>query len=376
LARALFVQPTFLLLDEPTNHLDLDAVIWLGAYLKKYKKTLLLVSHDRDFLNDIVTDILDIREQKLVHYKGNYDSFEKGLAQKKAEYEKQFKKEEKALKQAQREQARSSKSTTVKEKIEKQGGPMKKAAKEYTVEFTFPDPPELPPPIIQIKQASFGYQEGEDYLIFRDLELNVGPTSKIGIVGPNGSGKSTLMNLMLGALEPTRGEIIRSRKIRSAKFFQHSVDQLNMNDNPINYIHSLQPELKEQDIRNKLGFFGLKGKQNHEKAIALLSGGQKSRVMFLEMALKEPHIMFLDEPTNHLDIQAVDGLAAALMEFSGGVVLITHDQRLVSRVCDELWVCHGFKEKSVEVYEGTFEDYKQSVIDEMPDEWFMDDRDE
>jgi len=253
---------------------------------------------------------------------------------------------------------------------------MKKVGKEYTVELAFPNPPELAPPIVQIKNASFGYVPGEENLIFKDLELNVGNRSKIGIVGPNGTGKSTLMNLILGALEPTAGEIIRNRKLRTAKFFQHAVDQLNMNDNPINYVHSLFPELKEQDIRNKLGGFGLKGKQNHEKAIALLSGGQKSRVMFLEMALREPHIMFMDEPTNHLDIQAVDGLAQALIDFDGGLVLITHDQRLVSRVCDELWVCRGILDKTVEIYDGTFDDYKQEIIDEMPDEWFLDDKDD
>jgi len=192
--------------------------------------------------------------------------------------------------------------------------------------------------------------------------------SKIAIVGPNGAGKSTFVNLVIGELEPTAGEIYRNPHLRIAKFSQHFVDQLTMTETPIEYISKKFKDLKPQEVRNKLGMFGLHG-GTHTQPITLLSGGQKSRVCLCELSLTMPHILFLDEPTNHLDIQSVDALAEALIKWQGGVVFITHDQRLVSRVAKDLWVCKG--DSSVLCYEGTFDDYKQEIIDEMPDEWFL-----
>lgn len=343
LACALFVQPTLLLLDEPTNHLDLDAVIWLEAYLRKYKKTLIVCSHDREFLNAIVTDILVIDELKLHHFKGNYDAYEQTKLQKQREQERRAGREGRKLRVSRRK-----------------------------VSFHFSDPPELAEPVLQVKSASFVYANEKDN-IFEDLELNIAAHSKIAVVGPNGSGKSTLLNLLIGHLEPTQGEILRNRKLRVAKFSQHLIDQLNMNESAIAYIHRRYPHLREQEVRNSLGAFGLKGRANHEKNINLLSGGQKSRVALLEIALAEPHILFMDEPTNHLDIQSVDALADALRQYTGGVVFVSHDQRLVSRVADELWVCKGKLNGTVELYNGTFEDYKKELINEMPSEWFLDD---
>jgi len=197
--------------------------------------------------------------------------------------------------------------------------------------------------------------------------------SRIAIVGPNGAGKTTLMNLILGDLEPTKGEILRNRNLRVAKFSQHFIDQLTMTDTPVVYIGKIFPDMKPQDVRNKLGMYNLKGTL-HNQPISLLSGGQKSRVAMAEIGLKIPHIFFLDEPTNHLDIQSVDALAQALQEFKGGVVLITHDQRLVSTVANELWVCRG--DGGVEIFDGSFNDYKQQIIDKMPDDLFFDSDDE
>jgi len=200
--------------------------------------------------------------------------------------------------------------------------------------------------------------------------LNIDCDSKIAIVGPNGVGKSTLMNLMLGDLQPSEGEIYLNPHLRVCKFSQHFVDQLNMSDNAVEYLMKKFKELKPQEIRNKLGMFGLKG-TSHTQPISLLSGGQKSRVCLCEMSLTMPHIMFFDEPTNHLDIQSVDALASALVEFNGGIIFITHDQRLVNVVAKELWVCKG--DKKVHRYEGSFDDYKQEIIEKMPDEWFLSD---
>jgi len=232
----------------------------------------------------------------------------------------------------------------------------------------FRDPTALKLPVVQIKNVSFSYPNQP--LLFGKLELNLDATTKIAIVGPNGVGKSTFMNLIIGELQPTVGEIYRNPHLRVSKFSQHFVDQLTMQDTPIEYINKKFIELKPQEVRNKLGMFGLKG-NTHTQPISLLSGGQKSRVCLCEMSLTVPHIMFLDEPTNHLDIQSVDALAEALIDFKGGIVFITHDQRLVNRVADELWVCKG--DNKVKRYEGTFDEYKQEIINEMPDEWFQSD---
>jgi len=261
----------------------------------------------------------------------------------------------------------------IKKRKLKKKGIIEKAGKEYSVKFIFKDPGPLGYPVIQIKNASFGYKPGEENYLFKDLELNLDLKSRIAIVGPNGAGKSTLMNLILGELEPTKGEILRNRNLRVAKFSQHFIDQLTMTDTPIEYIGKKFPEMKPQDVRNKLGLYNLKGALHH-KPISLLSGGQKSRVAMAEIGLKLPHILFLDEPTNHLDIQSVDALSQALQEFTGGVVLITHDQRLVSTVANELWVCRG--DMGVEIFEGSFDDYKQEIIEKMPDDLFIDSDDE
>jgi len=293
-----------------------------------------------------------------------------GKYRKKKQHEKQHKIQKKKLEDLNEKQTKNARDQ--KKKIEKKGI-IEKAGKEYSVKFIFKDPGPLGYPVIQIKNASFGYKPGEENYLFKDLELNLDLKSRIAIVGPNGAGKSTLMNLILGELEPTKGEILRNRNLRVAKFSQHFIDQLTMTDTPIEYIGKKFPEMKPQDVRNKLGLYNLKGALHH-KPISLLSGGQKSRVAMAEIGLKLPHILFLDEPTNHLDIQSVDALSQALQEFTGGVVLITHDQRLVSTVANELWVCRG--DMGVEIFEGSFDDYKQEIIEKMPDDLFIDSDDE
>jgi len=329
------------------------------------------VSHDREFLTGIVTDIIDLRDKKLCYYRGNYETFEKGLELKKKQEEKEYKLKMKALKEAQAAQTKDARDK--KKKIEKEvGGKVEKLkpAKDYSVHFLFKEPPKLKIPVIQIKSVSFHYPDKPN--IFENIELNMDCDSKIAIVGPNGAGKSTFVNLIVGELEPTVGEIYRNPHLKVAKFSQHFVDQLIMTETPVEYIGRKFKELKPQEIRNKLGMFGLHG-NTHTQAISLLSGGQKSRVCLCELSLLQPHILFLDEPTNHLDIQSVDALADALIKWEGGLVFITHDQRLVSSVAKELWVCKG--DSSVLVYEGTFEEYRQEIIDKMPDEWFLSDED-
>jgi ATP-binding cassette subfamily F protein 1 len=366
LARALFLNPDLLILDEPTNHLDLNAVIWLEAYLHRWKKTLLVVSHDRDFLNYFVTDIIHLNKQKLNYYKGNYDTFERTVLLSERTEDKARKKEQKTLDAIHKTQ--TTKGKAEKAKMESKGLKAKKE-KAYEVEFNFPDPGHLPPPVIAVSDASFTYDTSlpEDQWILKDIDHHIDMDSRIAIVGPNGAGKSTFINMVLGELEPTRGEVVRNRKLRTIKFAQHFVDELEMAENALAYIQKNHPDMDPQDIRNRLGMFGLTGK-THTNPIALLSGGQKSRVMFTNIAITSPHIMFLDEPTNHLDMQSVDALADGLQQFPGGIVLISHDQRLLTKVCDVLWIIDG--DQQVRRYEGTFEEYRQELIDAMDDSIF------
>jgi ATP-binding cassette subfamily F protein 1 len=292
--------------------------------LRKYDKTLVIVSHDREFLNDIVTDIIHIDDKKLKYYKGNYDGFVKlrDIENKKDNKEK----------------------------------------KEKKIQFIFRNVNKVKIPVIQVKDISFSY-DGE-VNIFENLELNLDCDSKIAIVGHNGSGKSSLLKVIAKELHVTNGEVYHSPQLRIAKYSQHFVDQLIMTMTPIAYINSKFKHLKTQEVRNALGMFGLHGK-THEKPIELLSGGQKSRVCFCELSLTFPHVLFLDEPTNHLDIESVEALADSLNKFKGGVIFITHDLRLVSKVAKELWVCKG--DKTVVNYDGTFEEYKQGIIDALDD---------
>lgn len=368
LARALFVVPDLLILDEPTNHLDLNAVIWLEAYLKRWKKSLLVVSHDRDFLNYFVTDIIYIHNLSLEYFKGDYDTFEKASEQTKRQQEKAFKKQQKALDKIQRDQTQKDREN--KQKIIK-SGLVQAVERDYSVKFEFEDPGQLKPPVIQVKDAEFGYDPAKDPL-FSHVELNIDMDSRIAVVGPNGVGKSTFMSLMLGELEPTSGEIIRNRHLRTVKFAQHFVDQLEVASSAVDYIQRLYPDMTPLDIRQVLGRFGLKG-TTQTQSIESLSGGQKSRVMLVSIALKKPHMLFLDEPTNHLDIQSVDALSESLKEFPGGIVLISHDQRLISNVCNEIWVV---RKGAVDIYDGTFEDYRDELISNMDDSLFESDDEE
>ena len=394
LARALFIEPTCLLLDEPTNHLDLRAVIWLEEYLMRWKKTLLVVSHDRDFLNSVSTDIIHLHDQKLSQYRGSFESFEEMYEQRRREANKAFEKYEKQMKQAKQAKQGQAKSkqadvrAQAKKDAEKKG--QKKGSKgmmqdddddmrgegaaprkwnDYQVEFHFPTPTELPPPLIGLTDCHFKYPGLETFGL-ENLNLGIDMGTRVGIIGPNGAGKSTLMNLLAGDLEPTQGDSRRSHKLRIGRYSQHFVDVLAMDENPVQYLMRkyLKPEggsYKPEEIRAKLGKFGLPG-HNHLTPIVKLSGGQKARVVFTSIHLSNPHILLMDEPTNHLDMQSIDALGDALDEFEGGVVLITHDAHICSKVLDaetsEIWVVD---EGEVKKFDGDFEDYRRELVAEI-----------
>ncbi|OWM64583.1 ABC transporter F family member 4 [Punica granatum] len=387
LARALFVQPTLLLLDEPTNHLDLRAVLWLEEYLCRWKKTLVVVSHDRDFLNTVCTEIIHLHDQKLHFYRGNFDDFESGYEQRRKEMNKKFEIYEKQVKAAKRSGNRvqqekvkdRAKFAAVKaaSKDKSKGKvdedePLPEAPKkwrDYSVEFHFPEPTELTPPLLQLIEVSFSYPNREDFRL-SDVDVGIDMGTRVAIVGPNGAGKSTLLNLLAGDLVPMEGEVRRSQKLRIGRYSQHFVDLLTMDETPVQYLLRLHPEQeglsKQEAVRAKLGKFGLPS-HNHLTPIAKLSGGQKARVVFTSISMSRPHILLLDEPTNHLDMQSIDALADALDEFTGGVVLVSHDSRLISRVCEdeeksEIWVV---EDGTVKTFPGTFEEYKEELQREI-----------
>ncbi|XP_078445065.1 general control non-repressible 4 [Wolffia australiana] len=393
LARALFVQPTLLLLDEPTNHLDLRAVLWLEEYLTRWKKTLVVVSHDRDFLNTVSTDIIHLHDLKLHFYRGNFDEFEVGYDQKRKEANKKFETYDKQIRAAKRSGSRAQQEK-VKDKAKfaaakeasksrskgKAAGddddePRPAAPKrwrDYTVEFHFPEPTELTPPLLQLMDVSFAYPNRPDFKL-SDVDVGIDMGTRVAIVGPNGAGKSTLLNLLAGDLQPGEGEVRRSQKLRIGRYSQHFVDLLTMEETPVQYLLRLHPDQegfsKQEAVRAKLGKFGLPS-HNHLTPIAKLSGGQKARVVFTSISMSKPHILLLDEPTNHLDMQSIDALAEALEEFSGGVVLVSHDSRLISRVCEDeeksqIWIV---EDGTVCIFDGTFEDYKDDLLKQIKEE--------
>ncbi|XP_057317696.1 ATP-binding cassette sub-family F member 1-like [Hydractinia symbiolongicarpus] len=375
LARALFMEPTLLLLDEPTNHLDLNAVIWLDNYLQQWKKTLLVVSHDQHFLDNVCTDIIHLDQQKLFYYRGNYSSFKKMYKQKLREHEKAYEKQEKqirALKASGKsgKQAEAQAKVTTSRKKEKnmskreqeetstQQAELLQRPKEYKVKFTLKNPPPLNPPILGLKDAKFGY-EGQP-LLFTKVDFGLDMNSRVAIVGPNGVGKSTFLKMLIGKMTLLDGESIKNPRLRIGFYNQHSADQLTLEESPVEYLQRCF-NMDYQNSRKLLGRFGLAG-HAHTIKIKDLSGGQKSRVALADMASREPDIIILDEPTNNLDIESIDALADAINEFTGGVVIVSHDARLILETNCQLWVV---EDKSIEEIDGDFEDYRKELLEAL-----------
>ncbi|XP_032997454.1 ATP-binding cassette sub-family F member 1 [Lacerta agilis] len=374
LARALFMEPTLLMLDEPTNHLDLNAVIWLNNYLQTWKKTLLIVSHDQGFLDDVCTDIIHLDMQKLFYYRGNYMTFKKMYQQKQKELLKQYEKQEKKLKDlkaggksTKQAEKQTKEALTRKQQKCRKKNPDEEASevpellkrpKEYTVKFTFPNPPPLSPPILGLHGVDFCY-EGQKPL-FKNLDFGIDMESRICIVGPNGVGKSTLLLLLTGKLTPTRGEMRKNHRLKIGFFNQQYADQLNMQETATEYLQR-NFNLPYQDARKCLGRFGLES-HAHTIQICKLSGGQKARVVFAELSCREPDVLILDEPTNNLDIESIDALGDAINEYKGAVIVVSHDARLITETNCHLWVV---EDRSVNQIDGDFEDYKREVLEAL-----------
>lgn len=362
LARALFCEPDLLLLDEPSNMLDVPSITFLANYLQSYPSTVLVVSHDRAFLNEVATDIIHQHSQRLDYYRGaNFDAFyatrEERKKTAKREYENQM--AVRAHLQAfidkfRYNAAKSSEAQSRIKKLEKMPV-LEPPEAEYSVKFKFPDVEKLSPPIVQMTDVTFGYTK--DKILLRNVDLDVQLDSRIGIVGPNGAGKTTVLRLLIGKLTPTSGLISQNPRLRIGFFAQHHVDALDLNTSAVSFMAREYPGKTDEEYRRQLGAFGITGTTGLQK-MALLSGGQKSRVAFACLALTNPHILVLDEPSNHLDIEAMDALADALNEFQGGVLMVSHDVTMLQTVCTSLWVCDN---GTVEKFPGDVQAYKKRI---------------
>ncbi|KAL8915711.1 MAG: hypothetical protein Q9172_006735 [Xanthocarpia lactea] len=370
LARALFCEPDLLLLDEPSNMLDVPSITFLSTYLQSYPSTLLVVSHDRAFLNEVATDIIHQHSERLDYYKGsNFDSFyatkEERRKTAKREYENQMVQRQHLqtfIDKFRYNAAKSSEAQSRIKKLEKMPH-LEPPESEYTVHFKFPDVEKLSPPIIQMSNVSFGYDPLKAPLI-SNVDLDVQLESRIGIVGPNGAGKTTVLKLLIGQLQPSAGLISQNPRLRIGFFAQHHVDALDMNASAVTFMARSYPGKSDEDYRRHLGAFGITGTTGLQK-MALLSGGQKSRVAFACISLTNPHILVLDEPSNHLDIEAMDALSSALRAFQGGVLMVSHDVTMLQTVCESLWVCDR---GTVEKFDGDVKAYKKRIqkqADEM-----------
>lgn len=369
LARALFVRPTLLLLDEPTNHLDLEACVWLEEYLKRYNRILVVNSHSQDFLNGVCTNIMHLtHKRKLVYYTGNYDMFVKTKLENEINQNKAYQKQQEEIAHIKKfiasagtyanlvRQAKSKQKII--DKMEA-AGLVEKVENPHVFKFSFTDMPKLPPPVLAFQDVTFSYTGDVKDALYKNLELGVDMDSRIALVGPNGAGKSTLLKLMSGELLPTEGRVQRHTSLKLGKYSQHSADQLDLDLSPIDYMRKKFPEVSTEVSfwRQQIGRYGLSG--THQTApIRHLSDGLKSRLIFAELAVLHPHIILLDEPTNHLDMDSIDSLAEAINKFSGGVVLVSHDFRLISQVAQQIWHCSGGK---VTPFEGSIEEYKESL---------------
>ncbi|KAG6363819.1 hypothetical protein INS49_008922 [Diaporthe citri] len=362
LARALFCEPDLLLLDEPSNMLDVPSITFLSNYLQGYPSTVLVVSHDRAFLDEVATDIIHQHSERLDYYRGaNFASFyatkEERKKTAKREYEKQM--AERAHLQAfidkfRYNAAKSSEAQSRIKKLEKM--PVLEAPEaEYSVHFKFPDVEKMSPPIIQMSEVTFGYSP--DKVLLRNVDLDVQLDSRIGIVGPNGAGKTTVLKLLIGKLSPSTGIIQQNPRLRVGFFAQHHVDALDLTLSAVSFMAREYPGRTDEEYRRQLGAFGITGTTGLQK-MEVLSGGQKSRVAFACLALTNPHILVLDEPSNHLDIEAMDALSDALRNFQGGVLMVSHDVTMLQTVCTSLWVCDG---GTVEKFDGTVQDYKKKI---------------
>jgi ATP-binding cassette, subfamily F, member 3 len=363
LAAALFAEPDVLLLDEPTNYLDLEGALWLEARLKKYPNTAVIVSHDRELLNNSVDAILHLSQGKLDLYSGGYNHFETRRAEKS-----RLQSATKAKQEAERAhlqqfidrfRAQASKAAQAQSRIKRLAKlePIAEVIEERVTPFTIPSPARpLAPPLLQLEGAAVGYNETR---VLRNLNLRLDVDDRIGLLGVNGAGKSTFAKLLAGALPLQAGEMKREGRLKVGWFHQHQIEALDPGDSPLEIIRRELPEDSESSRRSRLAQFGLSF-DKQETTIANLSGGERARLLLNLIAMAGPHLLILDEPTNHLDIDSRRALLDALNDYEGAVILITHDRSLIELVADRLWLT---ADGHIKPFAGDLDDYARFILD-------------
>ncbi|RQM07218.1 hypothetical protein DH86_00000919 [Scytalidium sp. 3C] len=372
LGKALFVKPSLLLLDDPTAHLDLEACVWLEEYLKKWERTLVLVSHSMDFLNGVCTNMIDMRQKTLIYYGGNYDSYAKTRSEQETNQMKAYHKQQEEIAHIKKfiasagtyanlvKQAKSRQK--ILDKMEADGL-IQKVEEDRVFSFRFADVEKLPPPVLSFDDVTFSYSGDPKDDLYRHLDLGFDMDSRAALVGPNGVGKSTLLRLMTGKLSPTGGQISRHTHLKMGMYSQHSADQLDLTKSALDFVRDKYSD-KSQDYqywRQQLGKYGLSG-DAQTALMGTLSEGQKSRIVFALLAIDAPNMLLLDEPTNGLDIPTIDSLAEAINAFTGGVVVVSHDFRLLDKIAKDILVCEN---QTVRRWDGTIAEYKNYLRKKM-----------
>jgi len=364
LAAALFAKPDVLLLDEPTNYLDLEGTIWLQNFIRDYPHTIVMVSHDRDLLNQAVDSILHLERGKLVFYQGNYDSFERQRREKQALTLKLQKKQEDQRKHmmefVERFRYKASKARQAQSRLKALAKlePIAELVEDRVAPFQFPNPEKpIAPPLARWDKVSVGYEPGKPVL--RNITLRLDPDDRVALLGANGNGKSTFAKLLCGKLAPMAGEMKLPARLMVGYFAQHQLDELSPERSPYSYFSSLMPDQPESQRRARLGSYGF-GAQLADSPCSTLSGGEKARLLFALASFHAPHILVLDEPTNHLDVDSREALVMAINDYEGAVILISHDRHIIETCADRLWLVH---DGTVKPYDGDMDDYTQLVLE-------------
>jgi ATP-binding cassette subfamily F protein 3 len=362
LAGLLFSNPDLLLLDEPSNHLDLEAVLWLESFLKTYRGTLLVVSHERDLLNNVVDHILHLQAGKLTLYSGGYDSFERQRRERQAQAEAQRTAQDARRQKLQayvdrwRYKAHTARQAQSRLKALARMEPIAESIEDPSLVFDFPSPDTLKPPMIKLDGAAAGYEAGKP--ILRRLNLRVDPDERMALLGRNGNGKTTLARLLSRQLPTMEGEMVASGKMRAGYFAQHQVEELDVDETPLQHMTRQMPDAKPTAVRAQLGRFGFSGDKVEVK-VKHLSGGERARLSLALITRDAPHMLILDEPTNHLDVDAREALVQALNEYEGAVVVVSHDRHLLELTADRLvLVANG----TADEFDGSLEDYRDFVL--------------
>ena len=362
LAALLFSEPDLLLLDEPSNHLDLEAALWLESFLKSYRASLIVVSHERDLLNSVPDHILHLNRGSLSLYPGDYDAFVKQRAEREAQTEAARAAQEAKAKKLQayvdrwRYKAHTARQAQSRLKALAKLQPVAASAEDASVVFDFPSPKELRPPLIVLDDAAVGY--AADKPVLSRLNMRIDPDDRIALVGRNGNGKTTLARLLAGQLQPMSGALIGSGKLRVGYFAQHQIEELVPDETPLQHMERLLAGAKPGEVRAQLGRFGFSGDKANV-AVRLLSGGERARLSLALITRDAPHILILDEPTNHLDVEAREALVEALAGFGGAVVVVSHDRHLLGLIADRLVLVDG---GTVQDFAGSLDEYRAMVL--------------